>query len=141
MARLALIDGADSFDYAGVPKAALSRLLWVRGRSAERVAQVADLILRDGNLGLVVMDLCANDAREVARIPSSSWHRLQRVVEPSTTAFLVLTCQPTVSAARPRLLLNTRFGLDACQCRQLDLMASLSVTFARASEERVRLTA
>ena len=138
---MALIDGADSFDYTGVPKAALSRLLWVRGRSADRAVQAADLLLRDGNLSLVVMDLRSNDARETVRVPASSWHRLQRVVEPSTTAFLVLTRQPAVSAARPRLLLDARFGLDACQRRQRDLMATLHVTFARGAEERVRLTA
>ena len=138
---MALIDGANSFDYAGVPRAVLSRLLWVRGRSAEQAVQVADLLLRDGNLGLVVMDLRANDVREVAKVPSSSWHRLQRVVEPSTTAFLVLTRQPTVSAARPRLRLDARFGLDACQRRQRDLVASLNVTLVRGKDERVRLTA
>ena len=135
---MALIDGADSFDFAGVPKEALSRLLWVRGRSVARAVQAADLLLRDSNLGLVVMDLRSNDARESAKVPASSWHRLQRVVEPTTAAFLVLTCQPIVSAARPRLLLDARFGLDACQRRQTDLMAALNVTFTRGAEERVR---
>lgn len=74
--------------------------------------QAADLLLRDGNLGLVVVALRSNNAHEVAKVPPSSWHRLQRVTESSTTNFLVLTRQPTVSAARPRLLLNARFGLQ-----------------------------
>lgn len=138
---MALIEGADSFDFAGVPKAALPRLLWVRGRSAAQAVQAADLLLRDGNIGLVVMDLRSCDGRETARIPASSWHRLQRVVEPSTTAFLVLTGQPTVCAARPRLRLEARFGLDACQRRRRDLLAAINVTLVRGVEERVRLSA
>ena len=135
---MALIDGADSFDFAGLPKAALSRLLWVRGRLAAQAVQAADLLLRDGNLALVVMDLRSNDAREVAKVPASNWHRLQRVVEPSTTAFLALTRQPLVSAARPRLRLEARFTLDACAHRQSELMATLNVSFVRGAEERVR---
>ena len=138
---LALIDGTDSFDFAGVSKAALPRLLWVRGRSAARAVQAADLLLRDGNLGLIVMDLRSNEAREVAKVPASSWYRLQRVVEPSTTAFLVLTRQPLVSAARPRLRLDARFTLDACARRQTELMATLNVSFVRGAEERVRQSA
>ena len=138
---MALIDGTDSFDFAGLSKAALLRLLWVRGRSAAQAVKAADLLLRDGNLGLVVMDLRSNDTREVAKVPASSWYRLQRVVEPTTTAFLVLTRQPLVSAARPRVRLEARFTLDACLRRQQDLMASINVSFVRGAEERVRQSA
>ena len=71
---LALIDGGDAFDLAGVPRAALSRLLWVRSRTAAQAVQAADLLLRDGNLNLVVLDLRSISAEERVR------KRLLRVV-------------------------------------------------------------
>ena len=135
---LALIDGGDAFDPAGVPKAALSRLLWVRSRTAAQAIQAADLLLRDGNLNLVVLDLRSVSPEETRKIPSTSWYRLQRVVEPTATAFVVLTGQPLVSRARPRLRLEARFNLDAFQHQQRDLLGHLHVTFLRGQEDRSR---
>ena len=135
---LALIDGGNAFDLAGIPKAALSRLLWVRSQTAARAVQAADLILRDGNLNLVVLDLRSIPDEETRRIPSTSWYRLQRVVEPTTAAFVILTRQPLVSGTRPRLLLTARFGLNAFDCRQQDLLGRLHVELVRGQEERVQ---
>ena len=135
---LALIDGGNAFDLAGVPKAALSRLLWVRSQTAAKAVQAADLILRDGNLNLVVLDLRSVPTDEARKIPASSWYRLQRVVEPTTTAFVVLTRHPLVSGARPRLVLTARFGLNAFDCRQQDLLGRLHVELVRGQEERVQ---
>lgn len=135
---LALIDGADAFDPAGVPRAALARLLWVRGKSAAQAVQAADLLLRDGNLSLVVMDLRSNRAPEIGRVPATSWYRLQRVVEPTSTAFLILTRQPLVSAARPRVLLEARCELEIFDRRQRDLMVGLCAARVRGNEERER---
>ena len=138
---LALIDGGNSFDLAGVPKAALLRLLWVRSQTAAKAVQAADLILRDGNLNIVVLDLRSVPDEETRKIPSTSWYRLQRVVEPTSTAFVVLTRQPLVSGARPRVVLTARFGLDAFDCRQQDLLGRLHVELVRGQEERVQRTA
>ena len=134
---LALIDGGNAFDLAGLLKAALSRLLWVRSQTAAKAVQAADLILRDGNLNLVVLDLQSVPVEETRKIPSTSWYRLQRVVEPTSTAFVVLTRQPLVSGARPRLVLTARFGLNAFDCRQQDLLGRLPVELVRGHEERV----
>ena len=135
---LALIDGGNAFDLAGMPKAALSRLLWVRSPTAAKAIQAADLILRDGNLSLVVLDLRSIPNEETRKVPASSWYRLQRVVEPTATAFVVLTCQPLVSGARPRLELTARFGLNAFDCRQKELLGRLHVELVRGQEERVQ---
>ncbi len=135
---LALIDGGDAFDIAGVPRSALSRLLWVRSPTAAKTVQAADLILRDGNLNLVVLDLRSVSTDETRRISASSWYRLQRVVEPTTTAFVVLTRQPLVRGARPRLMLTARFGLNAFDCRQQDLLGRLHVELVRGQEEHIQ---
>ena len=135
---LALIDGGDAFDLAGVPKTALSRLLWVRSRTAAQAVQAADLLLRDGNLNLVVLDLRSISAEETRKVPATSWYRLQRVVEPTATAFVIMTRQPLVSGARPRLRLHGCFGLNALNCRQPDLLGRLHVELVRGQEERPR---
>ena len=135
---LALIDGGDSFDLSGIPTAALSRLLWVRSPTAAKAVQAADLILRDGNLNLVVLDLRSIPPEETRKVPATSWYRLQRVVEPTATAFVVLTRQPLVSGARPRLMLTARFGLNAFDCRQKELLGRLHVELVRGQEERVQ---
>src|ERR1700709_883497 len=59
---IALIDGRDSFDPAAMRRAALRHLLWVRCHQASEALQAADLLLRDGNFPLVVLDLVLNPA-------------------------------------------------------------------------------
>lgn len=107
---VALIDGADGFDPASVESTALMRLLWVRCRSAAEAIRAADLVLRDGNLPLVLLNVrgCA----DVSRVPSQAWYRLQRIVEQSGVTLLVLTPRPLVPSARLRMTLRWRFTLD-----------------------------
>ena len=54
---LALIDGRDSFDPCGLDNAWLQHLLWVRCSKASEAVKAADLLLRDGNFPLVIVDL------------------------------------------------------------------------------------
>jgi hypothetical protein len=135
---LALIEARDSFDAAASPPAMRARLLWVRGGTAERALKAADLLLRDGNLPLVVLDLRASPREDLRRIPATSWYRLQRVVEPTATAFLVLTHHGLVSSARARLRLEARFGLDAFERRQTELLEELEVAWMHEQPERDR---
>lgn len=132
---MALVDASNAFDSAGVSAAALARLLLVRRCSAAQAVQATDLLLRDDNLSLVVVDLRSCRAEETQKIPSSSWYRLQPVVEPASTALVVLTRQPLGCAARPRLTLETRFTLNAFERRQTELMSRLELAFVRGAEE------
>ena len=68
--RVVLIDGADGFDLASVEPAALTRLLWVRCRSAVEAVKAADLLLRDGNLPFVLLNL--RGCSDAVRLPSQS---------------------------------------------------------------------
>ncbi|MDP9291677.1 MAG: hypothetical protein M3O82_04865 [Verrucomicrobiota bacterium] len=107
----ALIDGADSF----VPPADLPRVLWVRCHNGGEAMRAADLLLRDGNLPLVLLDLRLNSVTELRKIPSTSWYRFQRIVEQSGCAFLVVTRHSLVSSAAVKLVLQSRFSLDALE--------------------------
>jgi RecA/RadA recombinase len=54
---IALIDGSDGFDPQPLEPALLAHLLWVRCRNTAQFFKAADLLLRDGNLPIVLLDL------------------------------------------------------------------------------------
>ncbi|MBA3272668.1 MAG: hypothetical protein H0T11_02190 [Chthoniobacterales bacterium] len=112
---LALIDGRDSFDPLPLGNARLRNLLWVRCTSASDAVKAADLLLRDGNFPVVVLDLVLNGADELRKIPQTSWYRLQRLVEPAPTAFLILTRRSMISSAQVKLVLENNWTLGDLQ--------------------------
>ena len=118
---LALIDGRDSFDPAGVENASLRHLLWVRCSEASETIKAADLVLRDGNFPLVMVDLVLNAPEELRKIPQTNWYRLQRLVEMVPTACLVLTRYEMVSSAQLKLLLENSWDI-----RTIETQAALS---------------
>ena len=108
---VALIDGRDSFDPQPLGNSCLGHLLWVRCSKALEAIKAADLLLRDGNFPLVIVDLVLNAADELRKIPQTSWYRLQRLVEPTSTAFLVLSRQSIVGSAQLKLVLENQWTL------------------------------
>jgi hypothetical protein len=129
-----LIDGSDSFDLEGITPAALARLLWVRCRNAVEAVKAADLLLRDGNLPLVLMNLrgCA----DAARVPSQAWYRLQRIVEVSGVALLVVTSRPMIPSARVRIAVHSAFTLDDLERDRTELVAALHFQTGRVQGTR-----
>jgi len=112
---VALIDGRDSFDPSasgGLAKACLHHLLWVRCSKALDAIKAADLLLRDGNFALVIVDLVLNPPADLSKIPQTSWYRLQRLVESAPTACLVMTRQGMVSSAQLKIVLENSWTLD-----------------------------
>ena len=112
---LALIDGRDSFDPQPLGNARLRHLLWVRCHKAVDAVKAADLLLRDGNFPLVILDLVLNPAEELRKIPQTSWYRLQRLAEPTPTACLVLTRRSMISSAQLKLVLENAWTLRDLQ--------------------------
>ena len=108
---LALVDGRDSFAPHATGSAALRNLFWVRCRQASEAFQAADLLLRDGNFPLVVLDLVLNASEELRKIPQTNWYRLQRLVEAAPTACLVLTRRSIISSAQLKLSLENTWRL------------------------------
>jgi RecA/RadA recombinase len=105
---LTLVDGADSLDVDALEPEALAHLLWVRCRSTAEALQTADLLLRDRNIALVVLDLKLNPAHELRRIPGTLWYRLSRLMEQHGGTVLVITPQPLVAGAAARIVSRTR---------------------------------
>jgi hypothetical protein len=110
---VALIDGRDSFDPQPLGKDCLHHLLWVRCAKALEAIKAADLLLRDGNFPLVIVDLILNPAEELGKIPQTSWYRLQRLVESTPNACLVLTRQSMVSSAQLKIVLENSWTLNS----------------------------
>ena len=116
---LALVDGSDSFDPSTVDPESLSRLLWVRCSNAKDAIKATDLLLHDGTLTIVVLDLLFCPAAQLRKIPSSTWFRLQRILDHSGTALVTFAPEHFITNARARVQLEKHFTLESIdQCRE-----------------------
>ncbi len=110
---IALIDGRDSFDPQSIGDPALHHLLWVRCHKASEAMQAADLLLRDGNFPLVILDLILNPLAELGRIPR------EQLVSPATfdRAGADSVSDSYSAEHDQQRAMETRFGesLDACR--------------------------
>src|SRR5204863_28205 len=79
---------------------------------ALKAIKAADLLLRDGNFPLVIVDLILNSPEELRKIPQTTWYRLQRLVESVPTACLVLTRYGMVNSAQLKLVLENSWNLE-----------------------------
>lgn len=107
---VALVDALDMFDVGTAASAgiALPQLLWVRGhvvmnpgmcrdlnqRALEQAIRALTLVLQAGNFGLVVFDAAEAPADAVRRLPFTTWMRLQRIIEGSQTACVLVAGEP-----------------------------------------------
>jgi hypothetical protein len=130
---LALVDGADSFDVDAAESFALKRLLWVRCHRADEAMKAADLLLRDRNLPLVVLDLKFNRDAELRRISSSAWFRFSRLAEHNGTTLLVITPRQLVGAAGCRVRIESRLGVEALVSGPTGTLARLRFELLRAA--------
>jgi hypothetical protein len=109
---LALIDGRDSFDPQPLGNACLHHLLWIRCTKALEAIKAADLLLRDANFSLVIVDLVVNPVQELRKIPQTNWYRLQRLVESAPAACLILSRQSMVNSAQLKIVLENVWTLQ-----------------------------
>ena len=87
----------------------------MRCTKALEAVKAADLLLRDGNFPLVIVDLILNSLEELRKIPQTTWYRLQRLVESMPTACLVLTRYEMVSSAQLKLVLENSWSLKTLE--------------------------
>ena len=102
----------DTFDRLNVESAAaagidLERLLWVRGPSisggqdaaVNRALKAANLVLQAGGFSCVVLDLADVPSIALRRIPFTTWLRVQRIIEGSDTACVLIAPHPLARSA------------------------------------------
>ena len=126
---VALIDGRDSFDPCGLDNDSLRHLFWVRCSKASEAIKAADLLLRDGNFPLVIVDLVLNSPEDLRKIPQTNWYRLQRLVEVVPTTCLVLTRYEIVGSAQLKLVLENSWNLETLE--KQDAISQLRIVVKR----------
>ncbi len=121
----ALVDTFDMFDPPSAHACGidLTRLLWVRGvalaayaaavpqagatrggstvhgQAIDHALKSLNLILHAGGFGLVVIDLADAVPAALRRLPFTTWFRLQRPIEGSSTACVILAGEPVTRSA------------------------------------------
>ena len=107
----ALIDTCDRLDVAAASAAGIDadRLLWIRGESVDslpsldrrvdRAVKALTLVLQAGGFSLVAIDLADVHPRVLKSLPFTTWLRVQRIVEGSDTACLLIGPEPLARSA------------------------------------------
>ena len=97
----AFVDTLDRLDVASAAAAGvdLSRLLWIRGHDIERALKALNLVLQAGGFGVVAIDLADVPPAVLRQIPFTTWLRVQRAIEGSDTACVLLTSEPLARSA------------------------------------------
>ena len=110
----ALVDTFDRLDVASAADAGidLDRLLWIRGMdcrwgppsggsdiAVNRALKALNLVLQAGGFACVVLDLADAPLIALKRIPFTTWLRVQRVIEGSDTACVLVVPQPLARSA------------------------------------------
>lgn len=127
----ALVDGSDTFDPWSLCPAALERMLWVRCREPNKAIRASDLLLRDGNIPLVILDLQSHTMQAVQGLPSSVWHRLRMLAEKSGTCLCAFTPVRVVNCAQTRASLQHRWELMDQYQNRAGLLNMLPVAMDR----------
>ena len=102
----ALVDGNDAFDPQSGMSAGLDlkRLLWIRCHKLDQVMKSTDLLLQGGGFGRVVMDLTDLPLSHLRSVSLASWFRLQRAIEKTPTALVVISPESMVKSAAALVL-------------------------------------
>lgn len=129
--RAALIDGRDVLDPQSLGSELCQGLLWVRCGEAEKAMQAADLLLRDGNLPFVILDLQWCAQRELRALPNHGWYRLRNLAEETDTTLLVLSRGRMVPCAVLRLELRGAFSLHDLERPRMELEQALKADVLR----------
>src|SRR5262249_39542143 len=106
----ALIDTFDRLDVGSAAAAGgdFHRLLWVRGdalsvsrpsgsmleRTLDRALKALNLVLQAGGFACVALDVADVPLSALKRIPFTTWLRVQRIIEGSDTACVLVAPQP-----------------------------------------------
>lgn len=103
----ALVDTCDRLDAASTLAAGVDveRLLWVRGepgaveRVVDRALKALNLVLQAGGFGVVAIDLADIPPPVLKRLPMTTWLRVQRTIEGSDTACVLVVPAPLARSA------------------------------------------
>jgi hypothetical protein len=125
---IALIDSKDCFEPAADDH---PLLLWIRCHNVLQALKATDLILRDGNLSLVILDFKESLDKELRKVPESTWYRFQRIIEENRNALLTITRHPIVTSAQVTVSTTHQLCIDDLSTQRADLVQFLSLEIIR----------
>ena len=130
---VAYIDAFDSLDPSFAIKAGvkLKQLLWVRcGASQEKAFKAADILAPTGRFGVLVLDLTPAEnpfkRLRVKRAPLSSWFRLQRSLQGTSTLLLLISQESSAGSAAAVTVSLRRCKVQWCFASGEDSSPSLA---------------
>lgn len=124
---LALIDLHGRCDFVTLGSLC-ERLLWIHCEQPTTSLQVTELLVRDGNLPIILLDLTSLSLREQNQIAQPShWHKLRQFSEASGTTLIVLTHRHCLPGSHHHFQLQTTLPLDAPNLPRQELYQHLTV--------------
>jgi hypothetical protein len=141
----AIVDTFDRLDLASVVAAGvdLDRLLWIRGeasspadRALERALKALNLVLQSGGFGVAALDVSDAPPAALNRLPFTTWMRVQRTIEGSETACLLVGPHPLARSAGGLTLSLTGGSQWAGPADRSRRLAGLEVTVRVVSPRR-----
>jgi hypothetical protein len=102
-------------------------------RVVDRAIKALNLVVSSGVCTLVVMDVVDVPATALRRLPASTWFRIERAIEGSDTAVLIVAAQPVARSSGGRSIVLSGSG-EASVARTNALPAADSRLPARSSE-------
>ena len=124
--ELALIDATDQFDPASFPTQDCLQLLWLRCQAPLQSLQACDLLLRDGNLPRIILDLSLCPRLLLNTLPKSAWYRFKQSIQASQCCLLIFTPQPLIPCATHRLEITSELHLDDFSSERGELFDQLA---------------
>jgi hypothetical protein len=115
---------------SGTRTSAFERLL-------DRAVKAVNLVLQAGGFDLVVLDVAEAPAEALRRLPFTTWFRLQRVLEGSRTACLLIGPMPMTRSAEGVSLQLSRSAPQWSGRLFLGLDIQARLVCSRQSDERV----
>lgn len=129
--RLALVDAANAFDLEGWDDDALAHVLWIRTQSLAETWRAADLVIRDPNYSLIVIDVRGFPERDLLKTKDSIWTRLQRGAEQAETAAVTFSTTAIVPNAAMRVVFREPLAAESLTMLRGAIQSHLSVDLQR----------
>ena len=109
----------------------LSHTLWTRCDSGEQALKAADVLVRDENFQLVVIDLRQLSKRALQQIPQGHWYRLQRINSNQSSTLVVATPAPMIAAAHMRVEIQAKFDMNSFHTQRPHLASRVQSQITR----------
>jgi hypothetical protein len=127
MQPTALVDAKDCFDLP----VTYPHLLWARCTNAMQAIKATDLLLRDGNLPFIILDLKQSTAGELRKIPATTWYRFQRCSEESKCSLFVITSHPIISSSQITIKMTHQLIIDDLSTELIRITDQISLQISR----------